>query len=172
MDLNPTETVKFQRQCLQRLDNSVLPSANLLKERQVQEAFVKSLFNSKVSSQLGAKYQAKQLGRLINAAEKLSTDPENDVWHLRMASILTDTSKWPIDALYEHLAELKHSEATDDPLQKVTIYYHPPTSFDDDREVTRIREKPRVLGSGSDTGHKTWEASLRLAHYLWWSKRT
>ena len=64
------------------------------------------------------------------------------------------------------MSKLVQLAAHDDLLKRRLLRYHPPTDFCDEGHYIQILEKPLVIGSGADTGNRTWEASLRLAHYL------
>jgi protein-lysine N-methyltransferase EEF2KMT len=51
-------------------------------------------------------------------------------------------------------------------LSKTLVSYFPPVSYDEDIQPINILEAKKIIGSGPNTGLRTWEASLRLAHYL------
>jgi protein-lysine N-methyltransferase EEF2KMT len=52
-------------------------------------------------------------------------------------------------------------------LSKTVVTYFPPVSYDEDVQPINILEAKKIIGSGPNTGLRTWEASLRLAHYLY-----
>lgn len=70
------------------------------------------------------------------------------------------------DLLYTHRANLCQAEQTDI-YKKRTLTYTPPTDFDSPTTSIVIEEAQYLLGSASNVGLRTWEASLRLAHFLW-----
>jgi protein-lysine N-methyltransferase EEF2KMT len=51
-------------------------------------------------------------------------------------------------------------------LSKTVVSYVPPVSYDLDVTPLEILEAKKVIGSGPNTGLRTWEAALRLAHHL------
>lgn len=63
------------------------------------------------------------------------------------------------------LATLPRSRPEID-LSKTTVSYFPPVSYDEDVPPIKIHEAKKIIGSGPNTGLRTWEASLRLAHFL------
>jgi protein-lysine N-methyltransferase EEF2KMT len=63
------------------------------------------------------------------------------------------------------LASLPQTRPTVD-LSKTVVSYVPPVSYDLDVTPLEILEAKKVIGSGPNTGLRTWEAALRLAYYL------
>ena len=63
------------------------------------------------------------------------------------------------------LATLPRSKPEVD-LSKTLVSYVPPVSYDQDVTPIEILEAKKIIGSGPNTGLRTWEASLHLAHYL------
>lgn len=63
------------------------------------------------------------------------------------------------------LATLPQSRPAFD-LSKTLVSYVPPVSYDQDVVPIDILEAKKILGSGPNTGLRTWEAALRLAHHL------
>ena len=51
-------------------------------------------------------------------------------------------------------------------LSKTLVSYVPPVSYDQDVVPIDILEAKKIIGSGPNTGLRTWEAALRLAHHL------
>lgn len=51
-------------------------------------------------------------------------------------------------------------------LSKTLVSYAPPVSYDEDVVPIDILEAKKIIGSGPNTGLRTWEAALRLAHHL------
>ena len=51
-------------------------------------------------------------------------------------------------------------------LEKTLVSYVPPVSYEVDVNPIKILEAKKIIGSGPNTGLRTWEASLRLACYL------
>ncbi|RMD39162.1 hypothetical protein DV735_g5966, partial [Chaetothyriales sp. CBS 134920] len=156
MDFVSDDLIRYKRQLLQRVTDVPLPPGTQLKDEGVQRWLVKDIFNDQIVTDLGASYLRRQLDRVIRGIEKVITDPteeevSNDLYELR-------------SRLATLAAEEQQREATEP--QKKLVRYHPPTDFREPEEYIRIFEKPQVLGYGSDTGNRTWEASLRLMHFL------
>ncbi|RMZ89634.1 hypothetical protein DV736_g3135, partial [Chaetothyriales sp. CBS 134916] len=156
MDFVSDDLIRYKRQLLQRVTDIPLPPGTQLKDEGVQKWLIKDIFNDQVVSDLGAAYLRRQLNRAIAAMEKAITDPteeevSNDLYELRSR----------LGAL---AAEERQKEAT--AAQKKLVRYHPPTDLREPEQYIRIFEKAQVLGYGSDTGNRTWEASLRLMHFL------
>lgn len=63
------------------------------------------------------------------------------------------------------LATLPQSRPMID-LSKTLVSYAPPASYDQDIVPIEILEAKKIIGSGPNTGLRTWEAALRLAYYL------
>lgn len=63
------------------------------------------------------------------------------------------------------LATLPPSKSSVD-LSKTLVSYVPPVSYNKDVIPIDILEAKKIIGSGPNTGLRTWEASLRLAHHL------
>jgi protein-lysine N-methyltransferase EEF2KMT len=70
------------------------------------------------------------------------------------------------DLLYTSRANLSRAEQTEI-YKKRRLTYTPPTDFDFPATPVMIEEAQYLLGSASNVGLRTWEASLRLAHFLW-----
>ena len=52
-------------------------------------------------------------------------------------------------------------------LSKTLVTYFPPVGYDNEYiSPIQVLEAKKIIGSGPNTGLRTWEASLRLAHYL------
>ena len=51
-------------------------------------------------------------------------------------------------------------------LSKTLVSYVPPVSYDQKVAPIDILEAKKIIGSGPNTGLRTWEAALRLAHHL------
>lgn len=64
------------------------------------------------------------------------------------------------------LATLPRSRPDVD-LSKTLVSYVPPISYDQDITPIEILEAKKIIGSGPNTGLRTWEASLHLAHHLY-----
>ena len=157
MDFLTEALVTYERQILQRLPDPSLPSSNLLVDELVQTWLAKSLFNIGKAQEVGATYLKRQLERVIRSIESAVTDPHEE---------------GVSDALYQLLTELPTLSAREQESQlqgvpqKQLVRYHLPTPFGQDATCIKLLEKPQVIGSGSDTGNRTWEASVRLMHYL------
>ncbi|RMZ76074.1 hypothetical protein DV737_g5028, partial [Chaetothyriales sp. CBS 132003] len=156
MDFVSDDLIRYKRQLLQRVTDIPLPPGRQLKDEGVQKWLVKDIFNDQVVADLGAAYLRRQLDRVIAAIERAITDPteeevSNDLYEFRAR-------------LATLAAEEQKKEATVP--QKKLVRYHPPTDLRESEQYIRIFEKPQVLGYGSDTGNRTWEASLRLMHFL------
>ncbi|RMZ81782.1 hypothetical protein DV738_g1961, partial [Chaetothyriales sp. CBS 135597] len=156
MDFVSDDLIRYKRQLLQRVTDVPLPPGTQLKDEGVQKWLVKDIFNDQIVTDLGASYLRRQLDRVIRGIEKVITDPAeeevaNELYELR-------------SRLATLAAEEQQREARAP--QKKLVRYHPPTDFREAEQYIRIFEKPQVLGYGSDTGNRTWEASLRLMHFL------
>jgi protein-lysine N-methyltransferase EEF2KMT len=63
------------------------------------------------------------------------------------------------------LATLPQSRPAVD-LSKTLVSYVPPVSYNEDVAPVEILEAKKIIGSGPNTGLRTWEAALRLAYHL------
>jgi protein-lysine N-methyltransferase EEF2KMT len=64
------------------------------------------------------------------------------------------------------LATLPHSRPAVD-LSKTLVSYVPPVGYEEDVSPIEILEAKKIIGSGPNTGLRTWEAALHLAQYLY-----
>lgn len=143
---------QFYRQYIQQFSHLTLPPGELLKQEDIQHSLEQHFFNKANTVNIPSSYQARTLDRIIQAIEGAVKNPEDE---------------GVSDFLYQHRVELafKHSGRLP-ALEKSKSIYTAPTDFDSPATQIIINEAKNVIGAGSDTGLRTWEASLRLAHYL------
>ncbi|KPI41094.1 Protein-lysine N-methyltransferase efm3 [Cyphellophora attinorum] len=141
--------VEFYRKFKQQIDPPNVPSGAVLKNPDVQLALERHFFN--VAAEDLSAYQAKILRTVVERIQTAITDPEEE-----------EVS----DHLMTLLATLPPSRTQLD-LSKTLVSYFPPVSYDEDVQPINILEAKKIIGSGPNTGLRTWEASLRLAHYLY-----
>jgi protein-lysine N-methyltransferase EEF2KMT len=148
----------FYRQYMQQFSALTYPSGELLIQEDVQNTLENSFFALSDKSEVPASYQAKTLDRIIQLIEDAVKDPEEE---------------GVSDALYERRAALclrKNDNLMSVGLTKSQLVYHAPTDLSEPSTPITINEAKNIIGSGHNVGLRTWEASLRLAHYLFQHK--
>jgi protein-lysine N-methyltransferase EEF2KMT len=144
----------FYRQYMQQFSALTYPSGELLKQEDVQKTLENNFFAPSDKLDVPASYQAKTLDRIIQLIEGAVKDPEEE---------------GVSDALYERRAALslrKGDDLMSVGLTKSQLVYHAPTDLSEPNTPILINEAKNIIGSGHNVGLRTWEASLRLAHYL------
>jgi protein-lysine N-methyltransferase EEF2KMT len=148
----------FYRQFMQQFSALTYPSGELLKQEDVQNTLENNFFAPSDKLEVPASYQAKALDRIIQLIEGAVKDPEEE---------------GVSDALYERRAALclrKNDNMMSVGLTKSQLVYHAPTDLSEPSTPITINEAKNIIGSGHNVGLRTWEASLRLAHYLYQHK--
>jgi protein-lysine N-methyltransferase EEF2KMT len=144
----------FYRQYTQQFSALTYPPGELLKQEDVQKTLENNFFAPSAKLEVPASYQAKTLDRIIQLIEGAVRDHEEE---------------GIIDALYERRAALclrKGDDFMSIGLTKSQLIYHAPTDLSEPSTPILINEAKNIIGSGHNVGLRTWEASLRLAHYL------
>ncbi|ETN42555.1 uncharacterized protein HMPREF1541_01712 [Cyphellophora europaea CBS 101466] len=139
---------EFYRKYSQQIDPPGIPSGSVLRHPDVQLTLERRFFNQPASEY--SAYQAKILRAVVERIQQaIEGNDEEEV----------------SDHLMTLLATLPHSRPTVD-LSKTLVSYVPPVGFDADIDPIEILEAKKIIGSGPNTGLRTWEAALRLASYL------
>ena len=143
---------QFYRQYIQQFSHLTFPPGYLLKQDDIQKSLEQHFFNDGNKTNIPSSYQARTLDKIISLIEGAVRDPEEE-----------DVP----DFLYEGRAELALTNSHGLPaLERSTLFYTAPTALDLPAVQITISEAKNIIGAGPNVGLRTWEASLRLAHYL------
>lgn len=145
----------FHRQYTQQFSALTYPPGSHLVHADVQQIF-EAIFSDSPDLNIPPSYQARALDRIITLIEGAIRDPHEE---------------GVIDELYQRRADLCLHGSTRAGVgllsaAKSTLVYHAPTTLLEPATAIKIREAKNIIGAGADVGLRTWEASLRLVHYL------
>ena len=143
---------RFYRQYIQQFSHLAFPHGELLKQDDIQRSLEQHFFTEANSSNMAVSYQTRTLDKIIQAIEDAVKDPEEE---------------GVSDFLYQHRVALALKQSNGLPvLERSKSIYTAPQDLDAPAIQVVINEAKNIIGAGPTTGLRTWEASLRLAHYL------
>lgn len=148
---------RFYRQYIQQFSHLAFPHGELLKQDDIQRSLEQHFFTEANSSNMAVSYQIRTLDKIIQAIEDAVKDPEEE---------------GVSDFLYQHRVVLALKQSNGLPaLERSKSIYTAPQAVDAPAIQVVINEAKNIIGAGPTTGLRTWEASLRLAHYLFQHQR-
>ena len=143
---------RFFRQYIQQFSYLAFPPGELLKQDDIQRSLEQHFFSQANAANVSPSYQIRALDKIIQAIEGAVKDPEEEGIS---------------DFLYQYRAELAQRRSSGlSALEKSKSVYTAPNDLDAPATQITINEAKNIIGAGPTTGLRTWEASLRLAHYL------
>ena len=146
------QLVKFYRQYIQQFSHLAFPPGELLKQDDIQRSLEQHFFNEANTANIPPSYQIRTLDRIIQLIESAVRDPEDE---------------GVSDFLYQHRVKLAQKRSQGLPaLEKSNLTYTEPTETHSPAAPIVISEAKNIIGAGRTVGLRTWEASLRLAHFL------